>query len=390
MLVTGKTNKKPILEAFHVNAPNRKVLGLCSDAMSEGVNLQKASALVLLNMPSVMRVAEQRIGRIDRMNSPYEEIHLYWPEDHDAFTLKTDEKFFKTAQVVDGLLGGNIDIPEELTGKLNIQPIKGSTALKYYQQAASAGNDYFADSVQDAFLPVKELVSGSKSIVPPAVYEEMKNVTAKVVSFVSVVRSTSDWAFFSIKGIEGQAPQWLLINEKKEIIRDLPAICKQLREKLAEVQDVENINEKMQETIDSFVNLISGAERSLMPHKKRRALDLLEEVLQHYLKHCGKDRERYMVIQELLKYLAKSPYEAIDYQQFALEWIDIIRERYADLKSQKSNRRTVLHFRSRAVLKEFKEHPVSTDDLIQLRDSLSSIQPLHDRIGACIVGVGEY
>lgn len=63
--------------------------------MSEGLNLQQASAVVLLDMPSVIRIAEQRVGRVDRMNSPHEEIEVWWPDDSDAFSLKTDKKVFQ-------------------------------------------------------------------------------------------------------------------------------------------------------------------------------------------------------------------------------------------------------------------------------------------------------
>lgn len=43
-----------------------KAIGLCSDAMNEGINLQGASAIVHLDLPTTLRVAEQRVGRVRR------------------------------------------------------------------------------------------------------------------------------------------------------------------------------------------------------------------------------------------------------------------------------------------------------------------------------------
>ena len=63
--------------------------------MSEGLNLQKASSVVLLDMPSVIRVAEQRVGRVDRMNSPHKSIEVWWPKDDDIFSLKADKNLSK-------------------------------------------------------------------------------------------------------------------------------------------------------------------------------------------------------------------------------------------------------------------------------------------------------
>ena len=58
---------------------------LCSDAMSEGINLQGASVMVHLDFPSVIRVVEQREGRIIRMDSHHEKVSILWPKDSKFF-----------------------------------------------------------------------------------------------------------------------------------------------------------------------------------------------------------------------------------------------------------------------------------------------------------------
>jgi hypothetical protein len=43
-------------------------------------------------MPSVVRVAEQRVGRIDRMDSLHRDIESWWPRDAHEFALAADER----------------------------------------------------------------------------------------------------------------------------------------------------------------------------------------------------------------------------------------------------------------------------------------------------------
>jgi hypothetical protein len=81
-----------------------------------GVNLQEASAVVHLDMPSVVRIAEQRVGRVDRMDSPHASIQVWWPQDAKEFALRSDERFLERYATVESLLGSNMPLPEALGG----------------------------------------------------------------------------------------------------------------------------------------------------------------------------------------------------------------------------------------------------------------------------------
>lgn len=70
--------------------------------------------MVHLDMPSVVRYAEQRVGRIDRMDSPHDTIECWWPLDAPAFALKADEKFVARIEEAESLLGGNLQLPQEM------------------------------------------------------------------------------------------------------------------------------------------------------------------------------------------------------------------------------------------------------------------------------------
>jgi len=66
------------------------------------------------------RLAEQRVGRVDRLDSPHAEVSVYYPDDHADFALRADEKFFERHHLVAELLGANIPLPE-LTRRLEVE-----------------------------------------------------------------------------------------------------------------------------------------------------------------------------------------------------------------------------------------------------------------------------
>ena len=50
-----------------------------NDLMSEGINLQGANVLIHLTTPTAIRQVEQRVGRIDRMDTPHDSITVFTP-----------------------------------------------------------------------------------------------------------------------------------------------------------------------------------------------------------------------------------------------------------------------------------------------------------------------
>ncbi|XOV85475.1 MAG: helicase-related protein [bacterium] len=64
IVATGdpSSDRERMLTEFKPGSGAHHLIGLCSDSLSEGVNLQQASCMVHLDMPSVVRIAEQRAG----------------------------------------------------------------------------------------------------------------------------------------------------------------------------------------------------------------------------------------------------------------------------------------------------------------------------------------
>ncbi|MFB6271922.1 MAG: SNF2-related protein [Salinibacter sp.] len=149
------------------------LVALCSDAMSEGLNLQRASSVVLLDTPSVIRIAEQRVGRIDRMDSPHDEIVVWWPEDSPPFQSTRRNLLIERYTVNERLLGNNIDLPDSIVGEEELfskeelfseedlfsgeagRRAGAEVLIEKYQQHQHEGPDRRLD---DAFRPVRELV----------------------------------------------------------------------------------------------------------------------------------------------------------------------------------------------------------------------------------------
>ena len=198
-----------------------KCIAICTDAVSEGVNLQQASAVVFLDMPTVIRKAEQRAGRVDRLDSPHDEIEIYWPRDTRAFQLKTDKKFLTRLDIVDRVIGSNLYMPEE---SLELFDVEAEQFAKAYQSRMEAQQESEWEGLEDAFAPVKNLI-GTEGIIDEQLYKQMSAVEATVVSKVSCVTDEINWAFFALKGTETHAPQWLLINDRKKVITDLSSIA---------------------------------------------------------------------------------------------------------------------------------------------------------------------
>ncbi|WP_263788831.1 SNF2-related protein [Salinibacter grassmerensis] len=227
------------------------LIALCSDAMSEGLNLQRASSVVLLDTPSVIRIAEQRVGRIDRMDSPHEEIDVWWPADSPPFQSARRGLLIERYNANERLLGNNIDLPDTIGGESEIFSEEGrrrasATALiQQYEAHQETGPERRLD---DAFRPVRELVGiaspgeqESPPIVPEDTYEQVARADATVWSRVSVVRASGEknpeernpeernpeektpgefsgdppgrWGFFCLRGQQGRAPRWILVEE---------------------------------------------------------------------------------------------------------------------------------------------------------------------------------
>src|SRR4051795_733420 len=149
----NKSNRDTVERLFARDA-HEPAIALCSDAMNEGLNLQGASAIVHLDLPTTLRVAEQRVGRVDRMDSPHDAIAAWWPHDGDAFATRANELLAARTAESSALLGSNLILPD-LGNDQRIVTVEEHIALTERVDSETW------DGIHDAFDPVRHLIAGS-------------------------------------------------------------------------------------------------------------------------------------------------------------------------------------------------------------------------------------
>lgn len=388
MLATGdaKSDRDRLLSALSLGSAASKVLGLCSDSLSEGVNMQRASVLVHLDMPSVVRVAEQRAGRIDRLDSPHSTVHVWWPDDADEFALSSDERLIERFETVERLLGSNVPLPEHLQRQADVSPMKVTARQMVEEYENTAGTAW--DGIDDAFSPIRGLLDGPDSLISKDVYERYRIVTEKVLSRVSLVSATQPWAFFCLSAGAFNAPRWLFMSSANEDIQsEFTAIVAMLRDRLG--PDVHNLplDDRSAKTMSMFLDRLPMAERCLLSRKKQRAIHQLLDVCGHLTsyvssKQQAEDLDFLEKLQDLLSHPSKD--RLPDWNEIAARWLDIIRPIWFERLREKRSRPLLLE----DIRSDLLDRP---DWVLEaVRRHFGVIPAPHhpdERIRACIIGV---
>jgi superfamily II DNA or RNA helicase len=376
--------KAKAIEYFKLGSSKKNVVALCSDSMSEGVNLQQGSAMVLLDMPSVLRIAEQRIGRLDRMDSPHDEIEIYWPKDSGEFRLRTDLKFFKTHNLVNNLLGANLHFDDGFMDYdfSSIEEVDIESTIKEIRE-----NEAKAwDGIKDAFQSVRELKEGEKCIVKEEDYNKLKYIDATIRCKVSLIKSDSEWAFFAIRGSTQHAPQWLFIDGENNIINELSSICFQLRARLKNVQSLEWTKDS-EKAILKQLNFLHANQIKLLPNKKKRSLEILQDLVARYLKMQDLSSDRRKLLNDLNAIFNphNDEYLAIDYYQFSEKWLSMLQPIIIEMKIKNKKRKGIIDLSF--VGRELLNSPLSDEQLSELLNNIPVIEKFEKRIASCIVAM---
>ena len=277
LVATGSAHaeRRRVEDLFARTSVDRAV-ALCSDAMNEGLNLQGASAIVHLDLPTTLRIAEQRIGRIDRMDSPHDVIEAYWPRDGRSFATRANELLAQRAAESEQLLGSNLQVPR-LTAVAEEAVVDVEERI---QEAESPGAETW-DGIRDAFEPVRDLVTGPRALVPADVYRQYR--LAEEARVISAVGSDRLWAFLAIRAGSGQgAPRWLLLEgDALQPTVGLDAIAERLRLHLSEEPASVRLD-LAAPWLEAVVAGAARAEQRLLPRRMRLALDQLSRTANRY------------------------------------------------------------------------------------------------------------
>ena len=381
------SDRTKLIEKFSLESEPESVIGLCSDSLAEGVNLQRGQTVVHLDMPSVIRIAEQRVGRVDRMDSPHTAITAWWPDDAEDFRISSDDRFVERYQTVESLLGSNISLPaqknDQVHGKQNLTT---EELIREFEQSES--NEW--DGISDAFQPVRHLIEGDEAILVPEVYKKFRYQKNKVLCRVSLVKSTVPWAFFCVTSGSYGAPRWLMIDGLEgDILSDLEAVAASLRKFLTDGVENLPLTEQTAQLLDRFSNRLIEDELELLPKKKRRAYDELIHVLDALIGSTSEKKSQVTLDQliEVKEKLKPNVHEdSLDWDEIASRWLDIVRPVWFEKLQQPRNKPLILKdIRADLVA----QGSVLAQKIIQEFDSIPLAPRPEERIQACIIGVGS-
>lgn len=392
-VVTGTTSKTAVakvLKKFDLGSDSKDMLALCSDSMSEGVNLQQASALMFLDMPSVLRIAEQRIGRIDRLDSPHPEIKVYWPLDSEEFALRSDARLIKTSVDTESLIGSNFTIPDEIMDKHLEEIIRPEEMIKAIQE--DKDQDYLWAGVQDAFTSVHNLYEGNDPLIPLETYETYKDVDASVKVKLSIGRSERPWVFLAVKGTKAISPRWYFVDANQQISVELGEVCRKLRQHINNTEKWEEAwSNAVQHELDRYIKLLLENEINMLPSKRKRAIAVAKYLLEKQYKTADKDIFRKKLIRQVLDMFEPKIVNEdhnIDYYHFSQQWLDIFTPLLAAKKralKKKDNR--VL---SLLDLRRDKNVEISNEQLQHILNHAPLIVNMWSRVASCIIGLPNY
>jgi hypothetical protein len=386
LIATGSTpgSRRELEQVFALDSDADHVIALCSDALSEGINLQGAPVLVHLDMPTVIRLAEQRIGRVDRMDSLHKSIDVYWPNDSIEFALRADEVFLYRHEEVAGLLGSNVPLPPGMAVGAVSEVVPTEIWVRTVEEYVA--DEAKRDGITDVFQPVRALVESDSGLVPQAVYATVRDSAAGVLAAVSLVQARDEWSFYAIGGSDRAAPRWVFFErDATEPVIDLHLVVSTLRAKLGQDLGSRDHDEVAAERVASDLDRLVRWERLMLPRKKRRALEEMETVLRKYLGSArGADPARQQVLETLISLvLNEDPERPINLRALADWWIDVIRPVWHEYLSTRRQRPALL----RDIRKKLVNQPISTETLMTIEEVELETQPIGERIVAAIVAL---
>lgn len=160
-----------------------------------------ASALVHLDLPTTLRVVEQRVGRVDRMNSLHDVIEVWWPRDSPAFATRSHDVLVRRATESAQLLGSNLAIPD-----LGSAPTERLVEVEDQIAIAEASDAEPWDGIRDALDPVRHLVSEDDPLLPSALYAELRQTHHRVLARVSPVHAQQPWGSSPSRAVQTAPP----------------------------------------------------------------------------------------------------------------------------------------------------------------------------------------
>ncbi len=379
-LATGSNSSivEKVLKVCAHETKHTNTVIFCSDMMSEGVNLQGASSLILLDLPSVIRLVEQRIGRIDRMDTDHESIEVLWPNDSEQYSLKGDQRLIETSAFVDATLGGNFTIPADLRGK-HFAEVESIEDIQ--RELSEHKGDTGWEGSHNFFKPIERL---KEKFIPKEVYEHICDVHAQIKTRVSFYESSSTWCFICTRGSMNTSPKWIYLEKNGKLLSDFISVANALSEKLPFIE--KQRLEWDQGILDVFLKEFRRNEKVVLSEKLKRCLDVAHYLLLRYTERKTISKKlKALVDQNIRLFDISISEDIVDYSSLAKLWLEILQPPLDSLRAKRNNRRRALN------LNVLREHwkLVKLDDqmLKRILTKCETTSSIDNRIAACIIGV---
>lgn len=370
---------------------DREVIALCSDAMNEGLNLQGAAAVVHLDLPTTLRVAEQRVGRVDRMDSPHDQIEAWWPRDGHAFATRSRERLVERLEESRTLLGQNMPVPD-LGGRRLLRELDDEDELldlAEVQREVQEALEQPDDDLTDALEPVRNLVEGEQALVSAAEYARQRIATHRVLSRVAPVASDSVWAFFAVRTARDGAPRWMFIEPgaAAPCLTDLPQVAGALRRRLEADPANRVLDDRATKWLDACLDVARRGEVELLPRRLQRALRQMQTVTTAWkqaARRAGDEPtgQRWKAIAGMLE--SPGDGDVPDPASIAERWLELTADRMEEFRAEHPRRRYVL---IDDVTSALVERPLPIGEVEAAVSTVDAARPLAERVSACILGV---
>ncbi len=362
-----------------------QAVALCSDALNEGLNLQGAAAVVHLDLPTTLRVAEQRVGRVDRMDSPHDRIEVLWPKDGPAFATRANELLAQRSDENARLLGSNLPIPD-LTGETDAERIVN--VEDKIAEAEQPGAEQW-DGIRDALDPVRRLVGGNDPLLAPEVYERLRQTPHRVIARVSLLRTHQPWAFLAVAGSSDGAPRWHFLDgpHLQHTAGDLGSICARLRHELSSGPPGATFDPDAADLLERALEAASRQEFRALPQRMQRALQQMRTVLQSWALAARQaaDEHGARVLHSLADLAQpRGADTAVDPYLVAERWLTLVAPTL-DAHRRRQHRRPYVLLSD--ITPTLRREPLPVSMVTEAFADLPELTPLAERVTACILGV---
>lgn len=375
------------VEARFARDATGDAVALCSDAFNEGLNLQGASALVHLDLLTTVRAVEQRVGRIDRMNTRHSTIEVWWPRDTPAFATRANELLLRRTTQSEELLGSNVAVPDfTAAGALSTgDPVEVEDLIRRLDTPTEEP----WDGIRDVFDSVTRLINGPDPLITAAVYAEHRSSAHQILARVSPLQTRRPWVFLAVAASDDRAPRWQFLDGPDlHPVGDLDAICGHLRTELAAHPTSQALDDDAQQLLDRALVVAAAQEFTDLPRRSQQALHQMDTVLRAWAaaqRRSSFDEDPPAVFDRLARLARPGPAGTlVDPHLVVDQWLGLIAARVDAYRSaHPAKPYTLLSDITPGLLTD----PLPLTDLRAAFDGLPTLTPLADRVSACILGV---